>query len=356
MAQTLALQQALSENVTWNKARINFAVKFLVALIQVKTVSLWQIASVMPGAAKSDSHYKRCQRFFRFFDLSFAEIARMILRLLKITEPFVISIDRTDWYLGETPLNVFLLSVVYKGAAFPLLWTVLPKKGCSNQQERIALLGRYLDLFGRDSILFLAADREFLGKQWFKYLSAQKIRFRIRLKENLLVTNARGSRQVAAKNLFRTQKTGVGVLLSGQRSVLAVELFVMGMRTEKGEFVLVASNEESWQILTDYAQRWKIETLFGCLKTRGFCLEATHLTDKARLEKLLALLAIAYCWAFLVGEWFAKIEPLKIKKHGRLAKSIFRHGIDYLRRILCNQDCFTERLIFIKLCQLLSCT
>lgn len=356
MAQTLALQQALSENVTWNKARINFTVKFLVALIQVKTVSLWQIAAVMPGEAKSDSHYKRCQRFFRFFDFSFAEIARMILRLLKITPPFVISIDRTDWYLGETPLNVFLLSVCFKGVAFPLLWTVLPKKGCSNTQERIALLDRYLELFGADSISFLTADREFVGKEWFRYLLKRKIAFRIRLKENLLVTNARGNRQVVAKNLFRAQKRGVGVLLSGKRLVLGVELFLMGMRSEKGEFVIVASNEESRQILTAYAQRWKIETLFGCLKTRGFCLEATHLTDRERLEKLLALLTIAYCWAFLVGEWLARIEPLKIKKHGRLAKSVFRHGIDYLRRILCNQDCFIERSMFIKLCQLLSCT
>ena len=356
MAQTLALPQALSENVTWNKARINFLAKFIIALIQVKTVSLWQIAAVMPATAKADSHYKRCQRFFRFFDLPFAEIARMVLRLLKIKPPFVILIDRTDWYLGETPLNVFLLSVCFKGAAFPLLWTVLPKKGCSNQKERIALLNRYVDCFGADSILFLAADREFLGKQWFKYLARQKIRFRIRLKENLLVSTARGNRAVAAKNLFRAQTPGVPVLLAGKRSVLGAELFVMGMRSEKGESVLVASNEERRQILADYALRWKIETLFGCLKSRGFCLEATHLTDKERLEKLLAWLTIAYSWAFLVGEWLTQIEPLKIKKHGRLAKSVFRHGIDYLGRILCNQDCFTERSMFIKLCQLLSCT
>jgi hypothetical protein len=288
--------------------------------------------------------------------LPLAEIARTVLRLLRITPPFVILIDRTDWYLGEKPLNVFLLSVCFKGAAFPLLWTVLPKKGCSNQKERIALMDRYLDLFGRDSILFLAADREFLGKRWFKFLSERKIPFRIRLKENLLLSNARGNRAAAARNMFRAQKTGVPVLLRGKRSVLGAEVFVMGMRTEKGEFVIVAGNEESWQILADYAQRWKIETLFGCLKTRGFCLEATHLTEKERLEKLVALLAIAYCWAFLVGEWLARTESLKIKKHGRPAKSVFRHGIDYLRRILCNQDCFAERSMFIKLCQLLSCT
>ena len=357
MANTLLLEQTLSENVTWNKARINFLVKFIVALIQVKTVSLWQISAVMSGRAKEDSHYKRCQRFLRFFDLPFAEVAALVLKLLRIKGPFVLAIDRTDWCLGETALNIFMLSVVYKGAAFPLLWTVLPKKGCSNTTERIALLNRYIELFGKESIKFLTADREFIGQKWFKYLCQEKkIPFRIRIKENFQVKNARGNKMVAVKNLFRNQRVGVGKLLSGKREVLGEKVFLMGLRTGDGEYVIVASSEESESILSDYGLRWKIETMFGCMKSRGFCLESTHVKEKERLEKLVALLSIAYCWAFVVGEWISKIEPLKVKKHGRLAKSIFRRGLDYLRRILCNQDSAHERSMFIKLCQLLSCT
>ena len=130
----------------------------------------------------------------------------------------------------------------------------------------------------------------------------------------------------------------------------------MGLRTPEGEYVIVASSAESDAILRDYALRWKIETLFGCLKSRGFCLEETHITERERLEKLLALLTLAYCWAYLAGQWLARTVPIKIKKHGRLAKSIFRHGFDYLRRILCNQDCPIKRFDFIRLCNLLSCT
>ena len=97
MASTLLLQRTLADNVSWNKARINFLAKFIVALLQVKTVSLTQIASVMSGCAKAESHYKRCQRFLRFFDLEFAEVAALVLKWLGIPAPFVISIDRTDW-------------------------------------------------------------------------------------------------------------------------------------------------------------------------------------------------------------------------------------------------------------------
>ncbi len=152
MADIRSLERTLAQTVTWNKARRNFLAKFVVALVQVKTISLVQISAVMSGRAKQDSHYKRCQRFLRFFDLPFAEIAVLVIKLLGIPKPFVLSIDRTDWYLGETPLNIFMLSVVYKEVAFPLLWTVLEKKGCSDTRERIELLEKYVKLFGKDSL------------------------------------------------------------------------------------------------------------------------------------------------------------------------------------------------------------
>ena len=44
-----------------------------------------------------------------------------------------------------------------------------------------------------------------------------------------------------------------------------------------------------------YKKRWEIEILFGCLKTRGFRMEDTHITDLDKIEKLVFVLAIAFC-------------------------------------------------------------
>ena len=55
-----------------------------------------------------------------------------------------------------------------------------------------------------------------------------------------------------------------------------------------------------------------------------------------RLAKLMAVLTIAFCWAHAVGVWLAQQTPLKIKKHGRLAQSLFRSGFDHLRNIITN--------------------
>lgn len=333
MADIRPLERTLAETVTWNKARRNFLVKFIIALIQVKTVSLVQISAVMSGRATPDSHYKRCQRFLRFCERPFAEIAVRVIKWLGITALFILSVDRTDWYLGDTPVNILMLSLVYRGVAFPLLGTVLEKKGGSDTSERMELMDKYRQLFRQETIGFVTADGEFIGRDWCSYRRQRKIRFRIRIKENLKARNARGNTMVAVKNLFRTQKAGLGVLLFGQRKVLGEELYLMGRRTPEGQYVSVASSDETADILPDYAQRWKIETLFGCLQTRGFCVEETHVTKKERREKLLALLTGAFCWADIAGAWLAQGDPLKIKKHGRLAKSIFRHGFDYLRRI-----------------------
>ena len=206
MASTLRLERTIAETVSWNKARINFLAKFIVALLQVKTVSLVQIASVMSGRANTESHYKRCQRFLRFFDLEFADVASLVLNWLGIPSPFVLSIDRTDWYLGQTPLNILMLSVVYEGLAVPLLWVVLQKKGCSDTTERIALLETYQRLFGKTSLDFVTADREFIGTAWFAYLCKEQIPLRIRLRDNLLVSTANGRKKVAARKLLRTRK------------------------------------------------------------------------------------------------------------------------------------------------------
>jgi hypothetical protein len=355
MADIRLLERTLAQNVRWNKARINFVAKFLIAVIQVKSVNLTEVASVFAGGALKESHYKRIQRFLRHFELPYAAVAAFVLRLLGVPAPWALTLDRTNWYLGQTPLNILVLGLVHQGTAFPLLWAVLPKKGCSNTVERIALLDEFGRQFGFTSIAYLCADREFIGKVWFSYLRRKGIACRIRVRANTQVTNGRGL-PVDARRLLRHCRVGQREALRGARMIWGELWYVTGMRLPKGEYLIVVSERETGSALADYAKRWEIETLFGCLKTRGFCLEATHVTDTERLRKLLALVALAFCWAHVGGEWLSAQKPLPIKQHGRKAVSIFRHGLDHLRRILCNQLCQAERVAFRRVTKLLSCT
>ena len=229
MADIRSLERTLAENVAWNKARINFLAKFLIALIQVKTVNLVQVATAFSGRAQIASNYKRVQRFLRLFEISYAEIAFFVVKLVGLPAPWAITLDRTDWYLGSTPLNIMTLGICYKGIAFPLLWTILEKKGCSDTDERICLMEEFNRLFGFAAIDYLCADREFVGKKWFAYLTNKGVDFRIRVRANTKITNGRGQ-AVAARRLFSSYRIGQPVMLKGARRVLGLSLHISGMK------------------------------------------------------------------------------------------------------------------------------
>ncbi|NRB07262.1 MAG: transposase [Richelia sp.] len=108
------------------------------------------------------------------------------------------------------------------------------------------------------------------------------------------------------------------------------------------------------ETLVYYAQRWQIETLFGCLKYRGFNLEATHIYRRDRLSKIIALFTIALIWSLHTGQWQYSLQKLPLKKHGRPPISLFRQGLDFLRRALFYLD--AQLQLFRQCLNFLSCT
>lgn len=60
--------------------------------------------------------------------------------------------DRTNWRWGKSDINILMLSVVYKGIALPIFWSLLPKFGNSDTQERIDLMKRFISRFGKKFI------------------------------------------------------------------------------------------------------------------------------------------------------------------------------------------------------------
>jgi Transposase DDE domain len=157
-----------------------------------------------------------------------------------------------------------------------------------------------------------------------------------------------------SKIVFGHLTIGEQQVLKNRGQVWSHWLYVSALRLEDNDLLVVVTGHKPKSAIADYGKRWGIETLFGCLKTRGFCLESTHLKDAERLGRMVALLTIALCWAFKTGEWLSEHQPITIKKHGRKAKSIFRVGLDYLHRIFLNLDSFeTDSLEAIRF---LSCT
>jgi hypothetical protein len=88
------------------------------------------------------------------------------------------------------------------------------------------------------------------------------------------------------------------------------------------------------------------------LKTSGFNIEDTNLTDIERISKLMALVLIAFAWVYKAGIYLDGLRRIKIKNHGRRAKSLFKYGLNYIANLLFSNDIDK----FNQCCKFLSCT
>lgn len=349
------IQAALREHLPWHGARLAFVALFLVALFRVETVNLDKLASVFANKAQSESNHKRLTRFFRGFEIDFDMIARAIVNWSKIPQPWTLSLDRTNWSFGVVNFNILMLGIVHEGIAFPVMWTMLDKRGNSNTRERMDLLERFEKVFPTATIHCLTGDREFVGKEWSSFLLVpipKAIPFRLRLRHSDRISSRSGKSSQRGERVFDSLKIGEVRILTGKRWVWGRQVYIVATRLEDDELLILATNHDPHTALADYRLRWGIETLFAALKTRGFNLESTHFCHQDRLSKLLALLALAFCWAMLTGLWQHQLRPIPIKAHGRRAKSLFRSGCDFLRRTFSDLSLHTSE--FDQTLQLLS--
>ncbi len=315
-----------------------------------------RIAARFGGRAAPSSSYKRIQRFLRHFDLPFTELAQVLIQLMKLTPPFVVVIDRTEWKFGSLWHNILTLSVASEDVAVPILWKFLKRKGCSDDAEREAIMGDFLKMFAAADIRYVCADREFASVKWLEFLTREKISYRLRIKANHELTDKHG-KAMKARKLLQTARVGEAVICRRWRKLWGrYRVCVTGRKRADGELLILISNEPSPEMIEEYRRRWQIETLFGCLKSRGFDLEETHLRESERLEKLLGLLALAICWSWLAGEKLCQRKPITVKKHGRRAKSIFRVGLDYLEQVFRNAVTFAKNKETQEFILILSCT
>jgi hypothetical protein len=350
---TTMLTDVLKLHFGWNLARVKCLSCLIIALFKVKTVNFAELATAFSGSAKTDSHYRRIQRFFKEVHIHQEMIAQLVASFLPYDQ-FILSMDRTNWMLGCFSINFLVLSIVHQGTAFPILWLFLPKKGNSNTKERIELIDQFLAIFGSCRIQYLTADREFIGEAWFRYLIHHGINFRLRIKKNMKVSRSQGPLSPAV-NFFRSLPVSTEYSLVGRRLVCGHLLWVTGMRLPSGDDLIIVSHDESDQVMADYAKRWKIEVLFQSLKERGFNFEDVNLKDEERLKHLFAVMVIAFCWAYHVGAWLNDQKPIRIKKHQRPAKSVFRYGFDLIRNLLFNPQDKQEELqeVLMLLCHAL---
>ena len=334
-----ALSRAVAKHIGLSTTRRETLSWLTLLIMQHGTISLWRLAAYVVSAAQTASVQRRFYRFFQYVRLDGTHSARVVVELLGLSgKPWVLAIDRTNWDFGKTTINILMVSVAWNGTGIPLLWTLLPTAGNSNTSERTELLDRLRAAFPDMKIAALMGDREFVGDAWMAYLQRQNIPFILRLRENQHVLRA-GYVALPICVIAQHLKIGDKMIVKGNcrlgcaNEILSASVRLVITRLASGELLALACSGTARHALARYRQRWTIETMFGNLKTKGFALETTHLTDPNKLCTLLALLAFAVALTVKTGVARARQQAIPIKRHGRRACSLFALGLHTLRKI-----------------------
>ena len=324
-----ALSSALSQHLCLSASRRETLSWLVFLFLRQGSVCLWRLAAHVESHATLASVQRRFYRFFQFVHLDGETTARIIVALLGLDgKPWTLTIDRTNWFLGHKPINVLMITVDWQGIGIPLMWTLLPTRGNSDTPTRLKLLDRLVKVFPDMAIATLTGDREFVGTTWMETLTLRNIPFVLRIKDNQIIRRDTFTARpvyVLARRLKpgRTLILKQACRLCDDKDVPALSIVIK--RLKNNDLLVLATNTLPKAALTRYRQRWGIECLFANLKSRGFNLEQTHLTNPAKLETLIALLAIAMALAAKAAATTKTKIP--IKTHGRKAYSLFALGL-----------------------------
>lgn len=334
------LSSVLSEHLSLHSSRIKCLTFFVLSILKVRTVNLSRVAQMM-FYEKPESAYTRLKRFIKEVTFDASALAKLIVNIAGFNskQPLTLVFDRTNWKFGKSYINILFLAVNCKYIALPIFFTFLKgkKSGNSNQQDRIDLINKFIKTFGVKRIGLILGDREFIGAKWLNYLRQKKIAFCVRLKEGWQKVSLIDGRIVEVKKCFpglqkgEMRSLGLRQLGEGKSAVMCC---ITGLRNEKGDWVIVAHSEGLENPCEIYRRRWQIECMFRSMKTGGFNLEDTHVTDSSRLECLLSVLAIAYAIGYKAGEYEVTENPPKVKNHGYWPKTILRYGLEKLEQLI----------------------
>jgi hypothetical protein len=320
------LSHVIRSNFLLHPARAACFLAMIWGMISAKRVQLWALAEEFGGQAQQESRLQRITRFLREQLLPWECVARCVVELLGVSAPWTLVMDRTNWQYGKIDRNYLVLAIVYRGNAIPLLVQDLGHAGNSSTDERIALMERFLAIFGKDKVYCLLADREFVGEDWFKWLQQNGIPPCIRTRENMLVRHKNGGK-VPVKTLLRSLNPGEYRLWEEQ--LYGATLQMIGLKLTNGDYlILLASQLLKVELLPLYKIRWTIECLFKNTKSSGFCWEGTHLVHPERAEKLAAILTLATVLAAKEGALQHALKPIPFKKTIKYPLfSLFLYGL-----------------------------
>jgi len=277
---------------------LNTLTLLICGIVGAQHVQLDKLASHAPiRGRKNESLITRYRRFVKHkhitTDALWLPFARPLLAGLAQL-PLTILLDGTTAGRGCV---VLMASVVYRGHAIPLLWTVVKgKKGHLSEALHCALIDRLQALIPPDATVTLLGDGEFDGTELQSKLRARTWEYVCRTATNILISAADRVFTVGALPLAR----GEAVYMTNVRMTAKQygPILLLGVWDAKHNepIYLITSLADPDDAYERYRLRFRIEGMFANHKSRGFRIDKSHLAAPERLARLVIATSLAYVW------------------------------------------------------------
>lgn len=307
--------------------KIELVVDLIIGIYKSREVSSTSLARHVCGGAETASKLRRVERFYSEGYIDTEALINAIRKMFG-EKKFKLSLDRTNWEFGKKDLNAFAAFATSGNTGSLINLKMLDNKGgnsCSD--DRIGIIEGIVKQYGKASIVSILGDREFYSLKFAAWLKREGMGFAIRVRENLEFV------QPYLKGATLKGKTFKDVIVgSYEDTEVRCDLSIKKL---KDEYLIIASNRIT-RPLEEYRQRWGIERFFKMLKTGGFNIESTKITDPDRLEILFLLCSMSYLICVKMGVYRHQ-HIKKIRKKSRdscYEYSYFRWGLDWLRELI----------------------
>lgn len=316
--------------------RNNFLKQLIPAIICAKSVQYQAIAAEIEGDVQEASKIRRIHNFLSSYEIDYDFVALFLIFMLPKKGKVRLCLDRTEWDFGNCTHNILTVTAYTHGVGIPIWFEfVAPNGGCSDEDDKIYMLMKCVEILGKARIKCVIGDSEFIGQNWISYLQSAGIIFYIDIRSNQYF-EYKGEQWTVEQWMSGRYKSELcGIKIYGLLLNLGIKRQKLSKKVKKKLFLAVITNKLTTSVvLSVYQNRWSIEVFFQSIKGRGFNLEGTHIQKPLKIRRLFAVLCIAFILSFVIGLQVDKIRPIPIKNHGYKINSFFRTGCDFIRQVI----------------------
>lgn len=258
----------------------------------------------------------------------FLPVAQALLANLA-SQPLVLASDGSVVGRGCIAL---MISVIYQGRALPLCWLVVKgKKGHFPQCMHCQRLSLLEPLIPDDAEVTVVGDGEFDGTELQGLLRQFGWQYVVRTAAN--VSMHVYGRWYVVDSMAPSRGELLGVRMAWVTAARYGPVSVLALWEEQYEepIYVVTTMVDVDDAFALYRKRAQIETFFSDLKSRGFGIQKSHVSEPLRLTRLLMAACLAYLWMVYLGVCALEKGWMKRLHRGdRCDLSLFQLGLRLL--------------------------